>query len=624
MPKSSAKAAVETSSVETPIEPSKVLLLCGASLWALFLAISMLSARFDFEKSFQGRPTVFFLVLMSAAFLLHLIALRSAVRLKRHASVARWIVLFGLSFRLVLLPSVPIQEIDIYRYMWDGAVVANGSNPYQFSPRDIVEAPSEVESHDLQSVVTLRDSNHGIDAALNRIHYNHLTTIYPPVSQAVFATAAIATPKTASVRTRMIATKAAIVVFDVLAMLGVLSVLRLFRKADGWLICYAWSPLVMKEFANSGHLDAIAIGITTWAIVYWLKGLQKNSSGLLYLASCLLGLGIGAKLYPVVIVPVVAISVLRNAGIRAFLVSGMILTLVCVVTLAPMLVAKPTPVSNVTNVAQAQDAPPAIQDVPTPELPVPKKQDYISPPLPDDFDEVMSSNTESKSEFEPAPIVPPSANPVSEVTSARKETDAGLAKFMGSWKMNDFFFLILNENLTPKSKAWFSVVPDGWKRKLLGPVESRTGQSANTSAFLITRAITSLVHLAIALFLATRTWNARPKDLPHYAFLCIAWFWLLLPTLNPWYWIWGMPLLPFVRSKSWLLLSGCVAIYYLRFTLQNDYGNFQILGTGYLGANFFHYVVVWLEYLPFWILMLLEVRRKRRSPGNRLTASGPA
>ena len=114
MPKSSAKAAVETSSVETPIEPSKVLLLCGASLWALFLAISMLSARFDFEKSFQGRPTVFFLVLMSAAFLLHLIALRSAVRLKRHASVARWIVLFGLSFRLVLLPSVPIQEIDIY------------------------------------------------------------------------------------------------------------------------------------------------------------------------------------------------------------------------------------------------------------------------------------------------------------------------------------------------------------------------------------------------------------------------------------------------------------------------------------------------------------------------------
>ena len=617
MPKSSAKAVVETSSDEVPIEPSKVLLLCGASLWALFLAISILSAKFDVDKPFQGRPTVFFLALMSAAFLLHLIALRSAVQLKRHASVARWIVLFGLGYRLVLLPSVPIQEIDIYRYMWDGAVVVNGSNPYQFSPRDIVEAPSKVESQDLQAVVTLRDSSRGIDAALNRIHYSHLTTIYPPVSQAVFAAAAVATPKTASVRTRMIATKAGIVVFDVLAMLGVLSLLRLFRKADGWLICYAWSPLVLKEFANSGHLDAIAIGITTWAIVYWLKGLQKNSSGLLCLASCLLGLGIGAKLYPVVIVPVVAISVLRSTGIRNFLISGMILTLVCVVTVAPMLVAKPTPVSNGTNVAQAHDAPPAIQDVSTPELSVPDEQNDISPPLPDDFDEVMSSSPESKSEFESAPIVLPSANPVSEATSARKETDAGLASFMGSWKMNDFFFMILNENLTPKSKAWFSMVPDAWKRKLLGPVESRTGQSANASAFLITRAVTSFLHLAIALFLAARTWNARPKDLPRYAFLCIAWFWLLLPTLNPWYWIWAMPLLPFVRLKSWLLLSGCVAIYYLRFTLQNDYGNFRIFDTGYRGANFFHYVVVWLEYLPFWILLLLEFRRNRRSPGNR-------
>lgn len=587
---------------ERTIAPSIVLLLCGASMWALFLAMSILSARFDFDRSFQGRPVIFFVILMTATFVLHLIALRSAIRLRRHASVAKWIVVFGLGFRLVMLPSVPIQEIDIYRYMWDGAVFAEGCSPYQFSPRDILEAPAKVDSPDAQSVVDIRDSSQGIETALRRIHYNHLTTIYPPVSQTVFAAAAFATPKTASVRTRMIATKAAIVVFDVLAMLGVLSLLRLFRKPDGWLICYAWSPLVIKEFANSGHLDAIAIGITTWAVVCWLTSLKNKSTTLLYLASCLLGLGIGAKLYPVVIVPVVAISVLRNAGIRDFLVSGAILIFVSAVTLTPMLLTEPSIVAGKSEPAQPGE-------LPFSDPPVVETTDVDSPALPDDFDEVMNAaetnedNSQLSAATEPTPQQQPD----------RTETDAGLAMFMGSWEMNDFFFLIVTENLIVESTAWFSVIPDEWKAMVTSPVEQRTGKSEVASAFLITRTLTSLVHLAIALWLAAHTWNAKPKDLPRYAFLCIAWFWLLLPTLNPWYWIWAMPLLPFVRLKSWLLLSGLVVIYYVRFTLQNDYGETQILGTGYRGANFFHFVVVWFEYLPFWILITWEWLRKRSS-----------
>jgi len=172
--------------------------------------------------------------------------------------------------------------------------------------------------------------------------------------------------------------------------------------------------------------------------------------------------------------------------------------------------------------------------------------------------------------------------------------------------MNDFFFLILQENLVVESKAWFSILPREWKQAATDPVRRRTGQSEADASFLIARMMTAGIHLIIVLWLATVAWSSKIDDLPRLAFLCIAWFWLLLPTLNPWYWIWAMPLLPFARQRSWLLLSGCVMVYYLRFYLRNDLGEQEILHSGYYGADFFHYVIVWLEYVPLLLLLAVE------------------
>ena len=72
--------------------------------------------------------------------------------------------------------------------------------------------------------------------------------------------------------------------------------------------------------------------------------------------------------------------------------------------------------------------------------------------------------------------------------------------------------------------------------------------------------------------------------------------------------------------RSWLLLSVCVLIYYLRFYLQNTLCDQEILQSGYIGADFFHYVVVWLEYGPWLLLLSVEwwVLRgaKNRSDGS--------
>ncbi|MFM9961618.1 MAG: hypothetical protein ACKV2Q_10370 [Planctomycetaceae bacterium] len=48
-------------------------------------------------------------------------------------------------------------------------------------------------------------------------------------------------------------------------------------------------------------------------------------------------------------------------------------------------------------------------------------------------------------------------------------------------------------------------------------------------------------------------------------FLIIAWYWLLLPTQNPWYLTWCLPFLPFARGRAWFALSVLAFVYYLRF-----------------------------------------------------------
>ncbi len=105
------------------------------------------------------------------------------------------------------------------------------------------------------------------------------------------------------------------------------------------------------------------------------------------------------------------------------------------------------------------------------------------------------------------------------------------------------------------------------------------------------------------------------------AFLTLAWFWFLSPTLNPWYWTWVMPLLVFARSRVWQWMSGVVMLYYLRFWFIYQFPDTPLAGTPYAGAAFFDFVVTWLEFGP-WLACLFSVT----SAGGRepLVAGGPS
>ena len=238
-------------------------IMSGIGICLTSLLLTLLSDRFAYPRNHVGRPHLAFFLLMTSGFVINMIGLKAAIRLRRDPAVLKCTLLCGIGARLILLPSHPVQEVDIYRYIWDGAVLANGDSPYSYTPRDAqnVQAPST--NPQLDRLRRLRESSESLEWCLARVHYSHLTTIYPPISQIVFAGAAAVTPSDASLPMRRTIMKAFIILFDVLTLIGIIWLLRRLRMPVGWAVVYAWSPLVLKEFANSGHLDAIAVAFAT-------------------------------------------------------------------------------------------------------------------------------------------------------------------------------------------------------------------------------------------------------------------------------------------------------------------------------------------------------------------------
>ena len=145
--------------------------------------IAVLSWRFDFDGPTHQRPIVEVLVLFSVAFAAYLFAIRLASRVRQNWRLLTLICYTVVLFRVVLLCSLPIQEIDIYRYLWEGAASRSGISPFRYSPEQVrTAANSAPQDEGLRQLVEIQNRQPALAEILRRIHYGELPTVYPPVS----------------------------------------------------------------------------------------------------------------------------------------------------------------------------------------------------------------------------------------------------------------------------------------------------------------------------------------------------------------------------------------------------------------------------------------------------------
>ena len=193
-----------------------------------------------------------------------------------------FIILIGLMMRLAQLGVEPVLEDDFYRYLWDGAVIANGYSPYEHAPLTIRNG-----AVDDPGLLHLAEQGKGV---LSRVNYPELRTIYPPAAQALFALSYWLKPF------GLDAWRIILILLE-LGLLAVLAaILRDLGRSPLYLALYWWHPLTIVEVANSAHMEPVLMLPVMGAVWCAIRG--RGMVGTL-----LLSLGAGGKLWPVFLLP---------------------------------------------------------------------------------------------------------------------------------------------------------------------------------------------------------------------------------------------------------------------------------------------------------------------------------
>ena len=213
-------------------------------------------------------------VAVLAALLIYIPAVIAVVRDDRPTSLRRLLLIvgFAIAFRLIMVLTQPVLSDDMYRYVWDGRVQAQGVNPYAFAPI----APE---------LSALRDA--AIWPLINR---KWAVTVYPAATQIAFAALWRISPD--SVRWFQIAMTGGTIVAGVLLM----ALAKALGRPAGRALIFLWSPAVVFETAHSAHVDGLVL---IFIVAAWLAR-AKGRDGW---TGIWLGVATAMKLLPVMLAP---------------------------------------------------------------------------------------------------------------------------------------------------------------------------------------------------------------------------------------------------------------------------------------------------------------------------------
>ncbi|MFT7537897.1 MAG: alpha-1,6-mannosyltransferase [Lysobacterales bacterium] len=325
--------------------PKSVCQILNSITFGIFSeSISEMHNGFYYENINNDMPTVPYLILF---FIIFGFVLYSFKRVKSSSTnkATLWLVLgFSVLFRLLTFWGEPIHENDIYRYLWDGKSVAAGINPFKYAPSDVFMADFDIDYdyYDITSdvtlkakdfdgeddkrlaqLITLRDDNQLI---YSRIGHWQVPTIYPPVTQILFALSSWIYPDSLNFM------RFFFLLFDMGVLLLIVALLKHFNKDPCLAMLYGWLPLVVMQLSNSGHYDAIAIFFVLLSVYFYCRQW-------LYLSVSVLAIATLTKFFPVVLFPILFQ--------RKWFRKGLVFSTVMVIFYLPFIIWDNTGVSGV-------------------------------------------------------------------------------------------------------------------------------------------------------------------------------------------------------------------------------------------------------------------------------------
>ena len=248
-----------------------------------------------------------FLALFAFLFLLYGLAV---VHVRRGKTPTwRAILIWAALFRLALIPaglpseswrtglaadlgseevsyrSFLLYDNDVWRYLWDGRVLAAGGDPYAATPQEL-EDLADAGDPDAEA---LFEGPLFYDI-FDNVSYRDYTTIYPPLALRAFAFCHALAPGSVAIWKLLIA------LADLGTCLLLVALLRHLGRRPEDAVLYAWNPLAVKELAGSGHVDGLLIFFLVLATYLLLRGARAA-------AVVAYGFAILTKLTPILLLP---------------------------------------------------------------------------------------------------------------------------------------------------------------------------------------------------------------------------------------------------------------------------------------------------------------------------------
>ncbi|MBW2063549.1 MAG: DUF2029 domain-containing protein [Deltaproteobacteria bacterium] len=454
----------------------------GLGLCFIFLYLSWMSREFGYGIADIEKPIISLVLLLIGAGALYLLSLALLRKTPYHKVLTLWVIAVGIFLRLSMFSSAPMLEDDHYRYLWDGAVLAKGFNPYRYSPRDILDKKKKSVPGELRQLA--QESG----PVIERINHPWLRTIYPPVDQVAFALAYLIKPWSLN-SWRLI-----LFALDLITLYLLFHILRKRNLPPHYLAIYWWSPILIKEIYNSGHMEVIIMPFLLGVLLFAIERRY-------ILASAFLGLAAGTKFWPAILMIVLLRPLIRNIQQLAW--AALVFAVLFLLALLPF---------------------------------------YLT----------------------------------------GLDPRSGLTAYGKYWEMNDALFMLI---------LWAA----HWLIGLPG-LNSWNAQG-------VARVLVFLMVISWTLWIC-RKQDCNPLAWNHRFLMVTAGLFLLSPTQFPWYSLWLLPFLTIQPRFSLLLLTLCLPIYYLRFYFE---------AKGLVGL--YDNTIVWFEYLPVWLMILLDWYKNRSGPG---------
>jgi hypothetical protein len=285
----------------------------GAFVASSQIALALTAPGFTHASATSVAAVLPLILLIAAPSAVALAAAPCLLRLSDQERALIAVIAVGCLIRLVWFFAPPMIEDDFYRYLWDGAVLAHGYNPYTHSPADVLagNAPETLKSLAAES-----------GQIISLINFPALRSIYPGTAEALFAVAHWFAPWDVNgLRTLFFGAELATLYLLVL-------VLRKLGLSPLCAALYWCNPFPAIMLVGQAHMDALLPPLVLGAVLMSYRGRYAVAGALLALAA-------GVKLWPVLLAPLLFRPILFN--FRRLILAGAAMGAVLLLVAGPLL-----------------------------------------------------------------------------------------------------------------------------------------------------------------------------------------------------------------------------------------------------------------------------------------------